>query len=359
MAIRSIFFSVFFLLIEVAIGIFPKPALADDVCPATTVVDTYYCEAPNRTGECGSPVRSGNTNTVDCQWNSILNSCRSKSEICSSNDSCYKYEDDCRCTNSPVDCSNPNPPPGCFLPGTIVNGSGGGKKIEDVRVGDRVDSFADNALTESAVSQIYKVTRDYYYSLAAGDYQVKVTAEHPFFVGNNKFKEVKDLKAGDDVYVIENGSLKKKTVTSNTRINEPTDAYNLSVDNTNTFFANDFAVHNKVQYSVDGSHDYVSCAPLTGGWACNENAPNYYFNAQLYEQPVDGGVLDFLGEVTANEPREAAVGDQCGGSTYHFQQLHDQRRAKPMRRQFNCRPSKGRSDCHFARSFQVSQTCFI
>ena len=112
-------------------------------------------------------------------------------------------------------------------------------------MGDRVDSFADNALTESAVSQIYKVTREYYYSLAAGDYQVKVTAEHPFFVGNNEFKEVKDLKAGDDVYVIENGSLKKKTVTSNTRINEPTDAYNLSVDNTNTFFANDFAVHNK------------------------------------------------------------------------------------------------------------------
>ena len=240
-----------------------------------------------------------------------------------------------------------------------MNGPGGGKKIEEVRVGDSVDSFADNALTQSAVSQIYKVTREYYYSLAAGDYQVKVTAEHPFFVGNNEFKEVKDLKAGDDVYVIENGSLKKKTVTSNTRINEPTDAYNLSVDNTNTFFANDFAVHNKVQYSVDGSHDYVSCAPLTGGWACNENAPNYYFNAQLYEQPVDGGVLDFLGEVTANEPREAAVGDQCGGSTYHFQQLHDQRRAKPMRRQFNCRPSKGRSDCHFARSFQVSQTCFI
>jgi len=64
-------------------------------------------------------------------------------------------------------------------------------------------------------------------------------------VGNNEFKEVKDLKAGDDVYVIENGSLKKKTVTSNTRINEPTEAYNLSVDNTNTFFANDFAVHNK------------------------------------------------------------------------------------------------------------------
>jgi len=134
---------------------------------------------------------------------------------------------------------------GCFLPGTVVSSSGGGKKIEDVKVGDKVDSFADNLITKSKVSKIYKVTRDYYYSLVAGDYQVKVTAEHPFFVGNNKFKEVKDLKAGDDVYVMEGKSLAKKTVTSNTRINEKTDAYNLSVDNTQTFFANGFAVHNK------------------------------------------------------------------------------------------------------------------
>jgi len=119
------------------------------------------------------------------------------------------------------------------------------------------------------------------------------------------------------VYVIENGSLKKKTVTSNTRINEPTEAYNLSVDNTNTFFADDFAVHNKVAPSFDGNHDYVSCAPLTEGWACNRFAPNYYFDVQLYEQPNGGGVLSYLGTVVANEPREAGVGLQCGGSTYH------------------------------------------
>ena len=102
-------------------------------------------------------------------------------------------------------------------------------------MGDSVDSFADNALTQSAVSQIYKVTREYYYSLAAGDYQVKVTAEHPFFVGNNKFKEVKDLKAGDNVYVLENKSLVKKRVTSKTRVEKKADVYNLTVDGTNTY----------------------------------------------------------------------------------------------------------------------------
>ena len=189
MAIRSIFFSVFFLLIEVAIGIFPKPALADDVCPATVVVDSYKCNLyPDQFGDCGDVIYVPNSQwTSGCAWNG--STCKSDSGACSSNDSCYLNNGLCFCTNSPVDCNNPNPP-GCFLPGTIVNGSGGGKKIEDVRVGDRVDSFADNALTESAVSQIYKVTREYYYSLVAGDYQVKVTAEHPFFVGNNEFKEV-------------------------------------------------------------------------------------------------------------------------------------------------------------------------
>ena len=211
--------------------------------------------------------------------------------------------------------------PGCFLPGTVVmSSSGGGKKIEDVRVGDRVDSFADNALRQSVVSKIYEVKRDYYYSLVAGDYQVKVTAEHPFFVGNNKFKEVKDLKAGDDVYVMESKSLVKKPVTSNTRINEKTDAYNLSVDNTQTFFANDFAVHNKGTCTGYGNFDFAGCSVSegsgAGGWACCSNMPNYYPQIQLYER-TGGGVLTLVGEVPAHRTREAAVGTACGGNANH------------------------------------------
>ena len=247
MSNKSILAAVFFCFGLTVLGFSPNKALAQ-TCPATVLVDNYKCGEPTSANYCDPPTYLGYQSTQSCSWDG--NACKSNNGICSSNDSCSYQEilgfGTCVCTNSPVNCSNPNPPPpGCFLPGTIVNGSSGGKNIEEVRVGDSVDSFADNALTQSAVSQIYKVTREYYYSLVAGDYQVKVTAEHPFFVGNNEFKEVKDLKAGDDVYVIENGSLKKKTVTSNTRINEPTEAYNLSVDNTNTFFANDFAVHNK------------------------------------------------------------------------------------------------------------------
>ena len=60
-----------------------------------------------------------------------------------------------------------------------------------------VTSFKDDKIVESKVSQIYKVTRDYYFKLVADDYEVKVTAEHPFYIGNNKFEEVQNLKVGD------------------------------------------------------------------------------------------------------------------------------------------------------------------
>ena len=132
------------------------------------------------------------------------------------------------------------PGPTCFVPGTIVSSPGGGKKIEDIKVGDEVSSFANDKIVNSSVSQIYKAQRDFYYKLTAGDregrpYEVKVTAEHPFYIGSGKFEQVQNLKIGDRVYVEENGGLVAKQVTSNTRIDEKTDVYNMSVDNTNTY----------------------------------------------------------------------------------------------------------------------------
>lgn len=132
-----------------------------------------------------------------------------------------------------------------FMAGTIVSTPLGGKKIEDLKVGDRVISFADDALLESVVSKTHKVRRDYYFDLVAGDYKVKVTAKHPFYIGNNEFKTAEELKAGDNVYVMEKKSLVKKRVTSKTKVNQKADVYNLTVDGTNTYFAAGFAVHNK------------------------------------------------------------------------------------------------------------------
>ena len=72
----------------------------------------------------------------------------------------------------------------CFVPGTIVatptdkqsGGQTGGqatKKIEDIKVGDEVTSFASEGkdkIVNASVSTIYKTHRDYYYELQAGEF---------------------------------------------------------------------------------------------------------------------------------------------------------------------------------------------
>ncbi len=150
---------------------------------------------------------------------------------------------------------------GCFLPGTLVQSGTGAKKIEDIKVGDRVASFAGDKVTESKVSQIFKRERDHYFVLTAGDYRVKATAEHPFYIGDGKFKEVSKLKAGDRVFVLEKGRMVEKTLTSIVRVDEKTAVYNMSVDNTETFFADGFAVHNKSTCVYEmGLHNWPTIA---------------------------------------------------------------------------------------------------
>jgi len=125
----------------------------------------------------------------------------------------------------------------CFLPGTLIKSATGAKKIEDIRVGDKITSFENDKITESKVAQIFERKRDYYFSLIAGDYSVKASAEHPFYIGDNQYKKIEELKKGDTVYVLKDRKLFQKTVTSNTKIVESTPVYNMTVDNTHTYFA--------------------------------------------------------------------------------------------------------------------------
>ena len=163
------------------------------------------------------------------------------------------------------------PTPSSFMAGTMVSTPLGGKKIEDLKVGDRVISFTGNTIVESIVSKTHKVRRDYYFDLVADGYRVKVTAKHPFYIGSDEFKTAEELKAGDNVYVLENKSLVKKRVTSKTRVEKKADVYNLTVDGTNTYFAGGFAVHNKGgSYSCPAGtypETYNECKnECSGGW---------------------------------------------------------------------------------------------
>ena len=65
-------------------------------------------------------------------------------------------------------------------------------------------------------------------------------------IKDSSFVQVKDLNIGDVVFVKdEAGELVPKTITKLEYQQEPVEVYNLSVAGEQTFFANDFAVHNK------------------------------------------------------------------------------------------------------------------
>ncbi len=145
---------------------------------------------------------------------------------------------ECTCTGCLV-------PTASFLPGTLVKTLIGDKKIEDIKAGDEVLSFKDETIGYSKVIRIFKYPKPYYYTLEAGKYMVKVTYNHPFYIGSNQFKIVEELKIGDTVYVLENGQLTAKEITQKTRVDRESYVYNMTVDNTNTYFAAGFAVHNK------------------------------------------------------------------------------------------------------------------
>ena len=134
---------------------------------------------------------------------------------------------------------------GCFLPGTLVQTPGGSIPIEQLLPGQAVLSFDGNSVVQSTVSEIYTVQRDYYYEISAGGSLVRVTAEHPFYIGNGEFENVSQLKEGDTIYALANGTLAPVRIDSVSLLETPATAYNLHTDSPNTFFAGGFAVHNK------------------------------------------------------------------------------------------------------------------
>ena len=144
-----------------------------------------------------------------------------------------------------------------FLPGTLVKTSTGDKKIENIKVGDEVLSFKDKKIAYSKVVRVFKYPKPYHYTLEAGEYMVKVTYNHPFYIGSNQFKIVEELKIGDTVFVLENNQLTAKEITRKTRVEEESYVYNMTVDNTNTYFAGGFAVHNKGNFECNDR--WVNC----------------------------------------------------------------------------------------------------
>lgn len=127
----------------------------------------------------------------------------------------------------------------CFVAGTKVLTLSGEKNIEDISVGEKVLSYRDGKIClDKVVDTIKQKTDKTLYRVDFGGCcNIIGTEDHPFYVGNGGYKEMKELRKGDVIYGIyeKNSRGTKKAQRGDVKVlqGEPQSSM-LSVSKTNT-----------------------------------------------------------------------------------------------------------------------------
>jgi hypothetical protein len=182
----------------------------------------------------------------------------------------------------------------CFTAGTKISLSDGTiKNIEDIKAGDIVIGFNPDTgeLMNSTVTGTTTTQAEGYYVVKTNDSQVNATKNHPFFIGNNKYKTAADLEVGDTVYTYDENTrtAMKDSIINKTWVNKETTVYNFSTDNYHNYIANTYLVHNICM----GTTYYIKEAKSTSaneitGWGAATNLL----------QGVNTGDTDRLGTIS-------------------------------------------------------------
>jgi predicted lipid-binding transport protein (Tim44 family) len=136
---------------------------------------------------------------------------------------------------------------GCFLPDSpILKPDGTESPISSLRIGDALLAFKPGGrMVQTKVREILRLEVDEYFLLKTERTTLRVTAEHPFYVGHGTFKTAEALKEGDTVFTWDGQWLAEQRIVSLQKVQERVEVFNLQTDHPNTFFAGQLAVHNK------------------------------------------------------------------------------------------------------------------
>lgn len=137
------------------------------------------------------------------------------------------------------DPGNSGGDPGCFVAGTPVTmADGTTKPIEKVQIGDRVASFDGlGALVPQRVVDVLKHPNKKVIKIN----DIIVTPEHRFLLANGEYFAIGEIVTGTALIAADTS-----TITGWTRdeVSETHDTYNLTIENTHTYIAAGFRVHN-------------------------------------------------------------------------------------------------------------------
>ena len=136
---------------------------------------------------------------------------------------------------------------GCFLPDTpVLKADGSSSPISMIHAGDTVMAFnADLHPVPASVLEVVSIAVDGYLQITTDRVTLSVTDEHPFFVGDGKFKTAVALRSGDTVFAFDGRGLVPQVIRSITPVAGNVRVYNLRTDEPHTYFAAGIAVHNK------------------------------------------------------------------------------------------------------------------
>jgi hypothetical protein len=133
----------------------------------------------------------------------------------------------------------------CFPAGTPIATADGIKKIEDIKVGDRV--WAADPVTGKQtlrrVTQLFQHTADGLVRIAAGGRDVRATSGHPFQVKGKGWVAAGDLKPGDRLEKRDGTTV---AVDGVSELPGPAQVFNFEVETDHTYYATDLdvLVHN-------------------------------------------------------------------------------------------------------------------
>jgi predicted lipid-binding transport protein (Tim44 family) len=156
---------------------------------------------------------------------------------------------------------------GCFLPETpVTRADGSAVAIGEARPGDRLLAFTpDGAVVTTQVHEVLVHDVDAYVVLTTARGQVRVTAEHPLFVGEGRFVTVAALKVGDRIYGLSEGRLVPERILAMEEVHARARVYNLHTDEPHTFIAGGLAVHNKGGGGFHSSGGHYGGSRSSGG----------------------------------------------------------------------------------------------
>ena len=141
----------------------------------------------------------------------------------------------------------------CFAEGTLISTPDGDKKIEQLRVGDKVLSLNVETNTIEIAIVLSLATRTHeLYELDFDGIKIKITEDHPFYfrheyysiVPNNTYgMKTRQLVAGQQISLLSDGKLKERSLNSIQKLKKQEITYTITkLDKNHLFFANGICV---------------------------------------------------------------------------------------------------------------------